>query len=177
MKSCHICRWFFLEHQMGEDYSLITIHKVSCRSMMTETFCMLNISKFFCKLYRDFIQFSNVALICCSKQQLQQHVFTKKKKNTDKCVHHHHVKQTLAVHKHTRYTTMTPPHCESPHSAVVLSAAGPAGCGSRSLGQCAGWTGPPDTVTGCRSGSHWNTGRKGTDPVLYSNYHVSQKRQ
>lgn len=103
--------------------------------------------------------------------------FYKKKKNTDKCVHHHHVKQTLAVHKHTRYTTMTPPHCESPHSAVVLSAAGPAGCGSRSLGQCAGWTGPPDTVTGCRSGSHWNTGRKGTDPVLYSNYHVSQKRQ
>lgn len=29
------------------------------------------------------------------------------KKTTDKCVHHH-VKQTLAVHKHTRYTTMTP---------------------------------------------------------------------
>lgn len=53
-----------------------------------------------------------------------------------------------------RYSTMSPPHCESPHSAVALSAAGPAGCGSLSLGQCAGWTGPLDTVTGCRTRSH-----------------------
>lgn len=47
-----------------------------------------------------------------------------------------------------------PPHCESPHSAVVLLAAGRAGCESPSLGRCAGWTGPLDTLTGCRSGSH-----------------------
>lgn len=172
MKSCHICRWFFLEHQMGADYSITTIHKVSCRSMMTETFCMLNISKFFVQTLLAHILFSYVALICCSKQQLQQHVFTKKPR-TNVCI--------IMWNKHLLYTNTQdtpqwpPPHCESPHSAVALSAAGPAGCGSRSLGQCAGWTGPPDTVTGCRSESHWNTGRRGTDPELYSNYHVSQK--
>lgn len=104
MKSCHICRWFFLEHQMGADYSITTIHKVSCRSMMTETFCMLNISKFLCKLYwRKFcfpMWHSSVARSSnCNNMFLQE--------TTDKCVHHH-VKQTLAVHKHTRYTTMTP---------------------------------------------------------------------
>lgn len=96
-----------------------------------------------------------------------------KKPRTNVCI--------IMWNKHLLYTNTQdtpqwpPPHCESPHSAVALSAAGPAGCGSRSLGQCAGWTGPPDTVTGCRSESHWNTGRKGTDPELYSNYHVSQK--
>lgn len=105
MKSCHICRRFFLEHQMGADYSITTIHKVKVKvSMMTETFCMLNISKFLCKLYwRKFcfpMWHSSVARSSnCNNMFLQE--------TTDKCVHHH-VKQTLAVHKHTRYTTMTP---------------------------------------------------------------------
>lgn len=60
------------------------------------------------------------------------------------------------------------PHCESPHSAVVLSAARPPGCGSLSQDQFAGWTGPFGTETGCRSGSHWNTDRDKTDTVLHT---------
>lgn len=63
---------------MGADYSITTIHKVKVKvSMMTETFCMLNISKFFVQTLLAHILFSYVALICCSKQQLQQHVFTR----------------------------------------------------------------------------------------------------
>lgn len=59
---------------------------------------------FLCKLYWRIFCFpmwhSSVARSSnCNNMFLQE--------TTDKCVHHH-VKQTLAVHKHTRYTTMTP---------------------------------------------------------------------
>lgn len=56
-----------------------------------------------------------------------------------------------------QHTTVFPPHCESPRSALASSAAGTAGGGSLSRGRCAGWTGPFDTGTGCRTRSHENT--------------------
>lgn len=126
------------------------------------------------------------------QQQLQQEVFYKLKvtviatltqqcqyqqiltvTQTQKSFENHRQMCSQSTRAHMKTHHLDPPHCESPHSAVAFSAAGPGGCGNLSLGQCAGWTGPFGTVTGCRSGSHWNTGRKWTDPgwCANGNYH------